>query len=155
MLPYLIRNRWKKLYSYVQVPTISALYTKSHFRLSPETVEAISLHGLERNMKQNPLSIKAIEKASSSLVDLTGDDCKYEIDKSKIWITCCGFILTTQERNTLVNGGELCDRIYMCSIKETIPRYRRIAIKQKNKRIVNYINCVNAVQIILEGITGQ
>ena len=130
------------------VPTISALYTTSHFRFRPETVEAINLCGLERNMKQNPPSTKAIKKASSSLVDLTGDHCKYEIDKSKIWITGSGFILTTQERNTLIDGGELSDRIInaACAVlKKQFPDIgglQSTLLQQKN------CNFVNAVQII-------
>ena len=102
-------------------------------------------------MKQNPLSTKAIEKASSSLVDLTGDHCKYEIDKSKIWITCCGFILTTQERNNLVNGGELSDRIINAAyavLKKQFPDIgglQSTLLQQKNCKLTN---SVDAVQII-------
>ena len=89
-------------------------------------------------------------------MDLTGDDCKYDIDKSKIWINCCGFILITQERNTLVNGGELSDRIInaACAVlKKQFPDLgglQSTLLQQKNCEQFNSVSSDRLSRLIVK-----
>lgn len=135
-----------------RTPTTSALYTASQFRLHQKTIETINLRASERDMKQNSKTNKAASSSkASNIMDLTKDNDVVEVDKAKIWITCCGFILTTQERNSLVNGSELSDRLINAScavLKKQFPEFGGLQSTLLQQRNIGMTNCVNAMQIL-------
>ena len=111
-----------------QITPATALYTASEFTLSEEVVETIDLYMGERIIKQNPSVTVPTDKTLSKVIDLTGaDDGKLTMmDTEKVWMICYGFRLTMRERQNILNGGCLTDRIInaACAIlRKQFPGY--------------------------------